>query len=345
MGDADAGSHEVLFRASKRRKVFRKRPDEDDDQDDQNPALQERQGSQPLLEASRCNGTIVRGNEVVKDSPTAERSASHRSGAARRSGVGFSNSRTQRTTDSAEPNERNAIIRSDPGQSAITAAASRFTMPTGQVAVKDDKHMVAYIDARMASIRSNQASESESEPRNDTTMPPHQLTPSHASPDSRLAQSIHRPGDVEEVEVIIQDGKDATGKPRVRKQRVRLGRDGKPLPPRKPRNAPTEDDIARDALVERLLSQNKFEGIYDESSNASQSSQSASQRGQNEDADARMAEEFQRDFLANVEENKARRQAAGPAAKGMDVMKGPKMGGSRNQRAAIAQQEKTKAQK
>ena len=161
----------------------------------------------------------------------------------------------------------------------------------------------------------------------------------------RAPSSNVQSGGIEEVEVSVRDGEDVSGKPRIKKQRVRIGRDGKPLPPRKPRNAPTEDDLARDALVERLLSENRFDKTYMDATEPSKPQQSGLQPGQNEDADSRMAEDFRREFLANAAENRAKRQAGPPTAKGAEVMKGPKMGGSRNQRAVAANQEKAKAAK
>ena len=192
----------------------------------------------------------------------------------------------------------------------------------------------------MASMRAERVSTPMSQTKSpkETASITHPTTNSHAT---RAPTTNLRSGDIEEVEVSLQDGVDSTGKPRMKKQRVRIGRNGKPLPPRKPRNAPTEDDIARDALVERLLSENRYDKAYAEP----QSSRDMSRPGHNEDADAQMAEEFRREFLANAAENRAKRQAGPPVAKGAEVVKGPKMGGSRNQRAIAANQEKAKAAK
>jgi len=104
----------------------------------------------------------------------------------------------------------------------------------------------------------------------------------------------------------------------------------------------TADDVARDAMVERLLSENRFENIYTGPEGGG--SGDDIRVGQDEDADARMADEFRREFMASAEENKARRQTAG--AKATDMTKGPKMGGSKNQRAtAEKEKEKNKSTK
>ena len=72
------------------------------------------------------------------------------------------------------------------------------------------------------------------------------------------------------------------------------------------------------------------------------------------DADERVAEEFRREFLDAMVQRRQRRKAPAPAAGAAagrkdnpDVLKGPKLGGSRNQRAAVRdlllQQEKERS--
>lgn len=195
---------------------------------------------------------------------------------------------------------------------------------------------MAYIDAQMARMRSERATPVNNE---DTlkTASEHQQP---ARGQSQVNTSHARSGEVEEVEVQVTD--DDGKVTRVRKERVRLGRDGKPLPPRKKRYERTAEDVARDAMVEKLLSENRFENVYTSRSSDADRRGDSGQAGQDEDADARMANEFRSDFIANAEENKARRQAGG--AKATDMSKGPKMGGSKNQRAAV-EKEKSKSNK
>lgn len=188
----------------------------------------------------------------------------------------------------------------------------------------------------MANMRSERATPIHNEATL-LTSPEHQQS---AKGQSQTTSSHARSGEVEEVEVQVTD--DDGKITRVRKERVRLGRDGKPLPPRKKRYERTADDVARDAMVERLLSENRFENVYTSPSSYGDMRGDSGQAGQDEDADARMADEFRREFIATAEENKARRQVGG--AKATDMSKGPKMGGSKNQRAA-AEKEKNKSTK
>lgn len=128
--------------------------------------------------------------------------------------------------------------------------------------------------------------------------------------------------DGEEVE------EEAVRKPR----KVRLGRDGKPFRPRKRRGS---DDVQRDRLVEDILRENRLE-IYDEPQEEPPHS--------NDDgaADDRIAEAFRKEFMDAVSQRQKKKAGpAPPTARGAggkkedEVLKGPKLGGSRNARAAM----------
>lgn len=136
---------------------------------------------------------------------------------------------------------------------------------------------------------------------------------------------------------------------------TRLGPDGKPWRGRKRRGS---EDIKRDQLVEEFLHENsrKFGvpsrlgccgmrwanivmavGVYDV-----QPEQRAPSLGVGDDemaADDRIAEEFRREFMDAVSRGRRRKAAPAPAKPGArkdeEVLKGPKLGGSRNARAAM----------
>lgn len=63
------------------------------------------------------------------------------------------------------------------------------------------------------------------------------------------------------------------------------------------------------------------------------------------DADSAMAEEFRRDFLESLENNRNARKPVAPPSGTKDVPKGPKMGGSRSARAAMALREREEKMK
>ena len=149
-------------------------------------------------------------------------------------------------------------------------------------------------------------------------------------------------GNLEEVEIDQMSRRPGDGRntsaPKARKQKVRLDRFGRVRPPRKSRHAArTEDDHARDAMVEELLHESRFDNIYSDPTSESVVNTEGAMPGQDEAADERLAEEFRREFLANLEEKNMKKQAGPPgqAGAGGPETKGPKLGGSRSQRAAM----------
>ncbi|GAO16096.1 hypothetical protein UVI_02039910 [Ustilaginoidea virens] len=133
------------------------------------------------------------------------------------------------------------------------------------------------------------------------------------------------------VEVDVSSDPLQDGDPTKR----RTGMTSQPAPRR--RNRRGSDDIKRDQLVDAFLHENKR----------------STRDGRS--ADDRMAEEFRQRYM---DEMAARRQRRRPIPmtrqqkqlqqqRAKDVLKGPKLGGSRNERAAVRnillQQEKEKA--
>jgi hypothetical protein len=123
MADANEGP---IFRASKRRKVFRKRRD-DDEPSDQDVA-------------TPTGPTTVAGSKQQQDVGTETRegsvSMSHvRLLASRKGGVAFSSARN--TNDSGT----SSVVDTNAPPTPAEHAQARFVAPTGHVALADDKHM------------------------------------------------------------------------------------------------------------------------------------------------------------------------------------------------------------
>lgn len=139
-------------------------------------------------------------------------------------------------------------------------------------------------------------------------------------------------------------------------------RRGKPMRGRKRR---ASDDVKRDQLVEELMRENRcmfcvrlerwrgansilLVDVYDVPAQP----ESSVEPGADVAADERIAEEFRREFMdAMTARRNARRRAPAPpprpGAKQEEILRGPKLGGSRNARAAmrdilLSQQEKNK---
>lgn len=213
---------------------------------------------------------------------------------------------------------------------------------------------MAYIDSRLADLRSagadSQTNDGEDIDDLEEDDDDDNILASHDRKIAPRTNPGHAYGALEEVEIGTPSTTSKQPGPRVKKQRVRLNRFGKPLPPRKPRyNARTDTDIARDAMVEDLLRESRLDNIYSDPADASGANTQGVAPGQDEAADERLAEEFQREFLANLAERQAKKPPGPPGnagAAGGAEAKGPKLGGSRSQRAAMrAIEEREKAGK
>lgn len=165
----------------------------------------------------------------------------------------------------------------------------------------------------------------------------------------------------------IEDDEGSSGSGRPKK--VRLGRDGKPWRPRNRRNS---DDIRRDQLVEEILRENRRKfptlliisiyvsaclrkqanglkvDVYETPTPPPASATGANEAEPEGAADDRIAEEFRREFMDAMAQRQQKRKkpanappgqgpsgAGGRGAKDEEILKGPKLGGSRNVRAAM----------
>jgi Hepatocellular carcinoma-associated antigen 59 len=144
----------------------------------------------------------------------------------------------------------------------------------------------------------------------------------------------------------VEDEASQSGKP----GKVRLGRDGKPWRGRKRRGS---DDVKRDKLVEEVLRENRCKAfpllvhedsfpdllvveIYEEPVVEPQVI------NDDQAADDRIAEAFRKEFMDAVSARQRKKTAPAPppsrtagGKKEEEVLKGPKLGGSRSARAAM----------
>ncbi|KAF2227738.1 hypothetical protein BDZ85DRAFT_6871 [Elsinoe ampelina] len=309
--DGDGPAKEVVFRPSKRRKVLRQR------------SVDEEVGASDVVTVDQQPGYDV-GGPYIASPARAIPSISRRSRGNQKFGVTFSTA--NKAEGSADVSSQQLATANVVPQTAAMNAG-RFMPAIGEVTVKDDKHMTAYIDSKLAEMHSTRS----------RSVPPVESMsnriPNAASPNGSVPNQPEgiksRHHTVEEVEIIPGEPETASvpSKDRKRKEpRPRLDRHGRPLPPRRPRNWRSEDDKARDSLVDRLLAENRLEGIYDSSS----ANAALGAKGVDTDADRRMAEEFEREFRANVEERKIKQASA--SAKTAESASGPKLGGSKNAR-------------
>ncbi|OAQ72345.1 mRNA splicing factor RNA helicase [Pochonia chlamydosporia 170] len=202
----------------------------------------------------------------------------------------------------------------------VKGIPDRFMHQTGLISTLNDKHMNEYIESRLSRTLPTP------ETRADTLAKP--ADASH-TPDQPTKH-----GKLVEVDVPVD----------MRDQRKRKLETENPRPKRG-RNRRGSDDVKRDQLVEAFLHENKLD-VYDfPVQNNTMTS------GDGRSADDRMADEFRQRYLDEVA---ARRQKKRPVQQAKqqqqqqtgDVLRGPKLGGSRNQRAAardmLLKQEKEK---
>lgn len=195
---------------------------------------------------------------------------------------------------------------------------------------------MAYIDFKLASIRP--ANPRVSEPSIGVSQSSTQFNPRLANFDSSATSRNITPAETPEQRLASEDPTSSTTKSTPRIQAIpkppRLGRDGKPLRPRKDRARRSSFDMARDAMVEQVLRESRLD-IYEEPKSQPPNMGGTTNAGEDEEADERMADEFRRNFIAAMEERSQRRPPQLPPGGKNEAVKGPKLGGSRQQRAAM----------
>lgn len=120
---------EPVFRSSKRRRVFRKRVDHEDEQA---PSITEG-GHEPIQDSI---------NEHVEPQ-TGVASHVSRPAAVKNRGVAFT-SASNRHFGAEALNDEMALVPADPDQQQDTVHGDRFVKPTGKAVITDDSHMYVH---------------------------------------------------------------------------------------------------------------------------------------------------------------------------------------------------------
>ncbi|KAF4469943.1 hypothetical protein FALBO_3170 [Fusarium albosuccineum] len=349
-GEAAPGP--IRFRAGKKRKAYRQRADDEEAAETtRSPPIASGSGGIPALTATNGPGSNGDDNDDGDDDGEASVAAALRLRNARRArlgGVAFRN--TNRPDD--DVNGERALVPHDPdGKEAVVSnVADRFTHQTGMLADLNDKHMFVgprfeashlspahkLIIQDTSSVPTSRQPAATASTSAATAAAPSKQESGHAVMQGHLMEidlgDAVRDRNVARTERVAQGGSGAEDAGQERRaKKPRLGRDGKPW---RPRNRRGSDAIKRDQLVEQVLRETRLD-VYelppDRNSNAS---------GADEDgaADERLAEEFRQQFLEDVAQRKLRKKKLTnqPARPGNEeVLKGPKLGGSRNSRAQM----------
>ncbi|KAH8128569.1 hypothetical protein FP744_10008548 [Trichoderma asperellum] len=296
------------------------------------------------------------------DDQTAEESAvaaalrlrNARRAASRRGGVGF---RSEGRSAHDEEDSEHALVLRDQGKEVAAAAqdrivggiTNRFMHQTGLLTILDDSHIRNAPNTPQGASSSSPSSSSQQQqlPPLSSTDLQNDNAKSSSNPADKWRDQPTRHGKLVEVDMAnLRDHQVNNDK------RRRVDTDtAKPAPHRRGRNRRNSEDIARDAMVEQFLHENRLD-VYEVPTASSMSvAASSSAPGADPSADDRLAEQFRQQYY---DEMALRRKRKRPAAtqqqkqqqQSADVLKGPKLGGSRNQRAAVRnillQQEKDK---
>lgn len=134
MEDEQPAATNPVFRASKRRKVFRKKAD-DGEAGDLDNNLQD-PGVSALTKSNQDD-------DAVADEQTTQARSSHSSAIRRprNHGINFSSS-TAPASNAPERNDETSMVVAPPREpQAMGAQNERFVRPTGKAVVMDDRHM------------------------------------------------------------------------------------------------------------------------------------------------------------------------------------------------------------
>ncbi|KAH7256869.1 hypothetical protein BKA59DRAFT_507775 [Fusarium tricinctum] len=326
----------IRFRAGKKRKAYRQRAQGEED------TVTETIQPPPAVSASvSSDKPSQRHTPDDDDEEEGEGSvaAALRLRNARRGrfgGVAFRN--TGRLDD--DTNSERALVPHDVddasnAESVIKGVTDRFTHQTGRLADLNDRHMMDYIESRLSNRAGGNSSQtttsaSPSDPARQLATTTSNHESGRAVMQGQLVEiDLGDHGNVPRSGHAAQGDGAADGERRAKKPRLR--RDGKPW---RPRNRRDSDAVKRDQIVDEILREARLD-LYEPSLEQTSSTAGADQDGA---ADERLAEEFRQQFLEDVAERQLRKkkaasQAARPGTE--EVLKGPKLGGSRNARAQM----------
>ncbi|ODA78790.1 hypothetical protein RJ55_06174 [Drechmeria coniospora] len=222
----------------------------------------------------------------------------------------------------------------DRGHVILGGISKRFTPQTGLVASLNAKHMAEYVESRLSSR--HRAGDPSAAAEATSPQPPISMTTT-----TTTTSQPTKHGRLLEVDVPVRSERsESSDRPR------RIGDPS--TKPRRPRNRRTSEDMKRDQLVDQFLHENRLD-VYDVT--PTQSATQSTAPGDDMSADDRMAEQFRQQYYDEMAQRRQRKRVVQPASRqqpASDVLKGPKLGGSRNQRAAVRdilllKQEKEKA--
>ncbi|KFA52468.1 hypothetical protein S40293_05627 [Stachybotrys chartarum IBT 40293] len=350
--DEQPAADTVRFRPGKKRKAYRQRSEEDAEPS-QFQAESAAAVEQPApVTAAEATPTPDQDSDDKEEDEGAALAALRLRNArrARFRGVGF--------RSDARPDEQQLVLADhhhDPSaerEPIVTGIADRFTHQTGLIGALNDKHMTQYIEARLSKRSAQEGTSIAHNHSNGSTSLSSAATNDASIPhDQSVLRGKLMEVDIAQVAAPARRGPAAPDTLEGSRKKPRLGKDGKPW---RSRNRRGSDDIKRDQLVEAFLHENRrmwrapflprmllcwlltllVVDVYD----VPKPSESVLSPGEEADgaADERLAEQFKKQYLDDIAQRKQRKKPPQPVRQvNEDVLKGPKLGGSRNSRAAM----------
>ncbi|KAI1083089.1 hypothetical protein F5B20DRAFT_445464 [Whalleya microplaca] len=341
---------QVVFRG-KKRKTYRRRAEDEGLQADQ-----AHEGSVPEAPATPDAARAQSPDEHEDGLSVAEVLRRRNARKSRLGGVRFggdSNSRGDAAAD-GEVDDLSLMIREEENRAldmSTIGVNKRFAPQTGLSGELVNRHMMEYIEAELARRHNATSSTQAATQEHRLSSQLEYATINESSITKKPDQHTALQGKLMEIDLgdevrtrneamteratrrlqgeAVEDEEQS-----ARPKKVRLGKDGKPWRSRNRRNS---DDIRRDQLVEEILRENRLD-VYE-----STTPPPTGVPGVDEEdgaADDRIAEEFRREFMDAMAQRQQKKKPAAPpgkpgAKKDEDVLKGPKLGGSRNARAAM----------
>ncbi|KAJ6781202.1 hypothetical protein PWT90_07841 [Aphanocladium album] len=321
----------VRFKSKKRTKTLRQR--------DASPAAASASATTPAAPARDTSTPDDHPNDADDAESAVQAALKLRQARSRnrfRGGVGFGRGDEPGAETPAENAETGLVLRE-----TTQGLPDRFMHQTGIVTDADDKHMMAYVESRLSTRGGDRTAEQQPAEVQEAMRQERQQQVRRQGVPGTMQSGTSTTSWTKLVEVDVPaDLRGNTNNGHGRKRGAPETEDKQKPPPRRRRNRRGSDDVKRDAMVEAFLSENKLD-VYDVPTATSASDPSRS-------ADDALAESFRQQYM---EEQAARRQRKRPAinqprlsqkqqahqqavAAG-EVLKGPKLGGSRNARAAV----------
>ncbi|KAI9658587.1 MAG: hypothetical protein M1821_002147 [Bathelium mastoideum] len=356
MADSENEAVQPLFRAAKRRKIWRKRTSDNEEHDDRSdPAQVPTPGAVSCAETRSAQnaGQLQSHSDDLDVAQTSIPALLRRQklAKARRGGIGFA-----KNVNTTLQEERSSEPPKDSSLSIIDHAQSRFVpqmgLMTKETIENRERHMESYVDSKMAKISGGVKSSECVQAQAMSDLPKRGPSPVNG-PSQKPATESEALQEVDlGPEAILQniarteaarrrlEAGTSIGSDLEASRKVRLGRDGKP---RKNRNRRNSADAKRDQMVEQLMQDARM-GLFQEP-------EASEKPDDGKATDDRVAEQFWQDYMEQVNYRNMRKAPsnvpapAGKAAKIEHGQRGPKLGGSRSARAAMKAQEEKAVKK